>query len=160
VTPEGASEAVPRTIEEAGMADQVPFSILNIDHIVLRTGDVQRLVAFYRDVLGLPIERETGKGLTQLRAGAALIDIVPVDDRALGDPKAPGRNLEHFCLRAEPFDVDAIHARVAAAGARVVKSGTGYGAEGRGPNIYFLDPDGNEVELKGPSDGKLYGRDI
>jgi glyoxylase I family protein len=142
------------------MAGDAPFSIRNIDHIVLRTGDVKRLVAFYCGVLGLPIERETGKGLTQLRAGASLIDIVPVDDRAAGDPKAPGRNLEHFCLRAEPFDADAIRVRVEAAGATVVKSGSGYGAEGRGPNIYFLDPDGNEVELKGPSDGKLYGRDI
>ena len=47
-----------------------------------------------------------------------------------------------------------------AAGAKVVKSGDGYGAEGRGPNIYFLDPDANEVELKGQSDGKLYGRDL
>jgi glyoxylase I family protein len=137
------------------MADKPPFSILDIDHIVLRTGDAARLVAFYRDVLGLPVERATAKGLTQLRAGAALIDIVPVADR-----DQPGRNLEHFCLRAEPFDEGAIRARVEAAGARVVKSGDGYGAEGRGPNIYFLDPDGNEVELKGPSDGKLYGRDL
>ena len=137
------------------MADTPPFSILNIDHIVLRTGDAPRLVAFYRDVLGLPVERATGKGLTQLRAGASLIDIVLVADR-----DQPGRNLEHFCLRAEPFDMAAIRARVEAAGAKVVKSGDGYGAEGRGPNIYFLDPDGNEVELKGQSDGKLYGRDL
>ena len=137
------------------MARKVPFGIRNIDHIVLRTGDAPRLIAFYRDVLGLPIERQTSKGLTQLRAGTALIDIVPVDDRDL-----PGRNLEHFCLRAQPFDVEAIRRHVEAAGAAVVKSGTAYGAEGRGENIYFLDPDGNEVELKGASDGKLYGRDL
>lgn len=134
------------------MADKVPFGLHDIDHIVLRTGDAPRLVAFYRDVLGLAIERQTEKGLTQLRVGGSLIDIVPVKDR-----DQPGRNLEHFCLRAEPFDMEAIRAHVEAAGAKVVKMGTGYGAEGRGPNIYFLDPDGNEVELKGPSDGKLYG---
>ncbi len=137
------------------MTKSVPFGIRNIDHIVLRTGDPARLVAFYRDVLGLPVERATGKGLTQLRAGASLIDIVPVDDR-----HQPGRNLEHFCLRADPFDMEAIRRHVEAAGATVVKMGTGYGAEGRGENIYFLDPDGNEVELKGASDGKLYGRDL
>lgn len=142
------------------MTSTVPFGIRNIDHIVLRTGNAPRLVAFYRDVLGLPVERATDKGLTQLRAGAALIDIVPVADRGPDSSRGPGRNLEHFCLRAEPFDVEAIRRHVEAAGAKVVKSGTAYGAEGRGPNIYFLDPDGNEVELKGASDGKLYGRDL
>lgn len=139
---------------------KVPFGIGGLDHIVLRTGDAKRLVAFYRDVLGLPVERATDKGLTQLRAGTSLIDIVPVPDRGADPSKGPGRNLEHFCLRAEPFDMETIRGHVEAAGAKVVKTGTGYGAEGRGPNIYFLDPDGNEVELKGPSDGKLFGRDL
>ena len=49
------------------------FDVRNIDHLVLRTGNAPRLIAFYRDVLGLPIERQTDKGLTQLRAGASLI---------------------------------------------------------------------------------------
>jgi glyoxylase I family protein len=133
------------------MAGTVPFDVNDIDHLVLRTGDAPRLVAFYRRALGLKTERETAKGLTQLRAGAALIDIVPVADR-----DQPGRNLEHFCLRVTPFDMAAIQAHLESLGATIVKSGEAYGAEGRGPNIYFLDPDGNEVELKGPSDGKLF----
>lgn len=133
------------------MAGKIPFGVCNIDHLVLRSGDAPRLVSFYHDVLGLPVERRTGSGLTQLRAGACLIDIVPVEDR-----DQPGRNLEHFCLRVEPLDTDAVRAHLTAAGAEIVKSGTAYGAEGRGPNIYFLDPDGNEVELKGESDGKLF----
>ena len=127
------------------------FSIKFIDHLVLRTGNVERLIAFYRDVLGLPIERQTESGLTQLRAGQCLLDIVPVDDR-----DQPGRNLEHFCFRVDPYDEDDIRSRLEEAGATIVKSGTAYGSEGRGPNIYFLDPDGNEVEFKGPSDGKLF----
>lgn len=137
------------------MAERVPFGVRNIDHLVLRSGDAPRLVAFYRNVLGLPVERRTKSGLTQLRAGACLIDIVPVDDREPGREGA-GRNLEHFCLRVEPFDGEAVRAHIEAAGAKVVKVGDAYGAEGRGPNLYFLDPDGNEVELKGPSDGKLF----
>jgi len=28
------------------------------------------------------------------------------------------------------------------------------GAEGNGPSIYLFDPEGNQVELKSPSDGK------
>ena len=131
--------------------DAPDFSVKFIDHLVLRTGDVGRLSGFYSDVLGLKIERQTESGMTQLRAGMCLLDIVPVDDRDL-----PGRNLEHFCFRVDPFDVEAIRGRLEAAGAPVVKAGTAYGAEGRGPNIYFKDPDGNVVEFKGPSDGKLY----
>lgn len=30
---------------------------------------------------------------------------------------------------------------------------TRYGAEGDGPSIYFSDPDGNRIELKGPAIG-------
>jgi catechol 2,3-dioxygenase-like lactoylglutathione lyase family enzyme len=135
------------------MADNIPFGVRGLDHLVLRTGNCEQMIAFYRDVLGLPIERQNKSGLTQLRAGNALIDIVPVDDR-----DAPGRNMEHYCLQVAPFDMAAIYAHLEAAGATIVKSGDGYGAEGRGPNLYFLDPDGNQVELKGPSDGILFGQ--
>jgi catechol 2,3-dioxygenase-like lactoylglutathione lyase family enzyme len=131
--------------------DTPGFSVKFIDHIVLRTGNIEKLVAFYRDVVGLPLERQTDSGLTQLRAGNCLLDIVPVDDR-----DQPGRNVEHFCFRVDPYDEGEIRARLEAAGATIVKAGAGYGAEGRGPNIYFRDPDENIVEFKGPSDGKLY----
>ena len=131
--------------------DAPDFSVKFIDHLVLRTGDTARLAGFYQDVVGLKIERETESGMIQLRAGQCLVDIVPVDDRDL-----PGRNLEHFCFRIDPYDEEIIRGWLEAAGAPIVKAGTGYGAEGRGPNIYFKDPDGNVVEFKGPSDGKLY----
>ena len=46
--------------------------------------------------------------LIQLRAGSALIDIVPVEGglgRAGGAPPGEeGRNMDHFCLRLERFD--------------------------------------------------------
>ena len=55
----------------------VPFAIRGIDHIVLRAREPGRLVAFYRDVLGCPVERAQPQiGLTQLRAGLCLIDVV------------------------------------------------------------------------------------
>ena len=76
----------------------VPFDAKFIDHLVLRTGNSERLVAFYHDVLGLPLERMTANGLVQLRAGGSLIDIVPAADR-----DQPGRNLEHFCIRDITF---------------------------------------------------------
>ena len=87
--------------------DAPEFSVKFIDHLVLRTGDVERLSGFYSDVIGLKIERQTESGMTQLRAGMCLLDIVPVDDRDL-----PGRNLERFCFRVDPFDLEAIRGRL------------------------------------------------
>lgn len=134
--------------------------ILGIDHIVLRVADLDRMLAFYCEVLGCIVERRHDEiGLVQLRAGAALIDLVPVDSE-LGRPGgaapgAQGRNLDHFCLRVEPFEEDAIRAHLSSHGIEAGPVKRRYGAEGVGPSIYIADPEGNVVELKGPGDGVL-----
>ena len=56
-----------------------PFKIVGIDHVVLRAAYPAALERFYLDVLGLTFELRQGK-LAQLRAGQALIDIVPADE--------------------------------------------------------------------------------
>jgi catechol 2,3-dioxygenase-like lactoylglutathione lyase family enzyme len=59
--------------------------VRKVDHLVLRSANVPAMLRFYDEVLGCRAERilppETG--LTQLRAGDALIDLVAVDS-ALG----------------------------------------------------------------------------
>ncbi len=135
--------------------------ILGIDHIVLRVADLDRMLAFYCEALGCVVERrEDDLGLIQLRAGAALIDLVPVDSE-LGRPGgaapgAEGRNLDHFCLRVEPFDAEAIRDHLARHGIDTGPVKSRYGAGGIGPSIYIEDPEGNVVELKGP--GTAEGR--
>ena len=49
-----------------------------IDHIVLRAERYQELIDFYCNVLGCVLERATSEeiGLTQLRAGNSLSDIL------------------------------------------------------------------------------------
>jgi glyoxylase I family protein len=123
--------------------------------IVLRVRDVDAMQAFYCDVLGCSVERrQSDIGLLQLRAGASLIDLVDVDGKLgrMGGaaPGAEGRNVDHFCLRIEPFDRDALLAHLQARGVRVGDYGSRYGAEGEGPSQYLFDPEGNLVELKGP----------
>lgn len=131
------------------------MAVLGLDHIVLRVVDLERMIAFYGEVLGCRVERrQSDIGLVQLRAGSALIDLVPVDGK-LGSVKgaAPGReghNLDHLCLRVEPYDEAAIRAHLAAHGVAVGEAGSRYGAEGEGPSIYLQDPQGNTVELTGP----------
>ena len=130
------------------------ITILGIDHIVLRTADAERLVAFYRDVLGCPVERTLPAkvGLIQLRAGTALIDIVPVDSelgRVGGSaPGEGGRNLDHLCLAIAPVGEDALLAWLQEQGIDAGPFERRYGATGFGPSLYIRDPDGNVVELK------------
>ena len=134
-----------------------PFTLRQIDHVVIRARDPAALEAFYREVLGCTVERrQDGIGLVQLRAGASLIDLVDVDGK-LGrmGGAAPGReghNMDHLCLRIDPFDREAIAAHLQAHGVAVGDYGSRYGAEGEGPSQYLGDPEGNVVELKGPPD--------
>jgi glyoxylase I family protein len=126
-----------------------------IDHLVLRVVDLERMLRFYCDVLGCTIERRRDDiGLVQLRAGRSLLDLVPVGGklgRAGGAPPGPqGRNLDHFCFSVEPFDGAQIRRALASHGVEAGTVETRYGAEGEGPSIYTVDPEGNVVELKGP----------
>lgn len=131
------------------------FDIKHIDHLVLRARDPKQLTDFYVNVLGCEIERQLDIGLIQLRAGSALIDVVPVDSelgrRGGAGPHADGsaRNLDHFCLRIEPFDSETLLAHLTAHGVECGEVVEVYGAEGFGPSVYVKDPEGNVVELKG-----------
>ncbi|HLI13017.1 MAG TPA: VOC family protein [Alphaproteobacteria bacterium] len=140
------------------MATAPPFTVLHLDHVVLRVRDAARLERFYREVIGCSLERRQEElGLTQLRAGSTLIDLVDVDGaigRAGGAPPGrEGRNMDHFCLRIEPFDSTAIAAHLKAHGITPGEVQPRFGADGRGPSLYFDDPEGNRVELKGSPDG-------
>jgi len=131
------------------------LKLQGIDHLVLRVIDLDAMVGFYVDVLGCSVERRQDEiGLVQLRAGHSLIDLVPVGGKLgrMGGaaPGAEGRNMDHFCLRVEPFDEAAIRAQLAAHGVDAGKTESRYGAEGEGPSIYLADPEGNVIELKGP----------
>ncbi len=133
------------------------FRILDIDHLVLRVGRLDEMLHFYCDALGCTVERRQETiGLVQLRAGRSLIDLVTIDGklgRAGGAaPGAEGRNLDHFCLRVEPFDEAAIRNHLARHGVTAGAIESRYGAEGEGPSIYLADPEGNGIELKGPPD--------
>jgi len=127
---------------------------LAIDHIVLRTERYRELIKFYCDVIGCTLERETSAefGLTQLRAGNALIDIVDVNGE-LGKaggaaPGSTGNNLDHFCLQIEPFDEAELIAYLQSHGIDCGDFQERNGAQGMGRSLYISDIDGNTVELR------------
>lgn len=135
------------------------LNIREIDHVVLRVKDLESMQRFYCDVLGARhVAYRPEFGMTHLRAGASMIDLVAVDGplgkKGGAAPGREGRNMDHLCLRVEPFDQDAILAHLKAHGVAVGDIRPRFGAEGNGISIYVTDPEGNTIELKGPSDGE------
>jgi len=148
--------------------------ILGLDHIVLRVHDMPRMLRFYTEVIGCDVERTLKDiGLVQLRAGQSLIDLIPADkgitDIHMARPDAArrveaanealngsseretrSRNMDHFCLRVEPFDHSELINHLIKHGIVPSETRTRYGADGYGPSLYINDPEGNVVELKGP----------
>ncbi len=133
-----------------------PLNLARIDHVVIRARDMQRMMDFYCRVLGCRLERGPGElGLAQLRAGSALIDLVDVDG-PLGkqggevpDGRAP--NMDHVCFQVEPWDAEDILQHLHGLGVETGEVEIRYGATGMGPSIYLKDPEGNNLELKGPA---------
>ena len=122
------------------------FHVERIYHVVLRVRDLAAMVGFYEQALGFRVERRLDRiNLVQMRAGASMLDLV------LGERPAAGGNMDHLCFRIEPFDRASIAARLSPLGIALGETFERYGAEGNGPSVYFNDPEGNQIELKGAS---------
>lgn len=131
------------------------INLLAIDHVVFRVKDMEAMIAFYEKVLDARVEKRQDEiGLVQLRAGQSLIDFLDCESelgRARGAaPGAEGHNIDHVCFRVLPWDGVAIQAHLARNGVEAGDIASRYGAEGWGPSLYFQDPEGNIIELKGP----------
>jgi len=126
--------------------------IREIDHLVLRVVNLEQMLRFYCEVLGCAIERRLDEGgLVQLRAGRSLIDLVPVNGK-LGQMAGAAsgkeaRNLDHFCLRVEPFDEAEIRNHLETNGIEAGSVESRYGAEGAHPCI-SLTPRGMLLSSK------------
>src|SRR5262245_42327494 len=111
------------------------FNVEHIDHLVLRVVNTEAMLDFYINVLGCRLEKvQEELGLYQVRAGSCLIDLVPVDGQLgkLGGaaPGLQGRNLDHFCLRIDPFNPDDIFQYLDGKGIEHGNVESRYGAEG------------------------------
>jgi glyoxylase I family protein len=122
------------------------FNIQRIDHVVLRVHDLDGMIRFYGQALGCDVERRLDRlNLVQLRAGDCLLDLVKSEA-----PRA-GANMDHLCFRVDPFDLPDIRRCLQPFGIEPGDVVERYGAEGDGPSVYFNDPEGNQIELKGPA---------
>lgn len=132
------------------------FQIKHLDHVVLRVQDLARSVDFYTKVLGCSVKKKNDKlAMIHLSAGVSMIDLIdvqgPLGAAGGAAPEKERRNVDHFCLRVDPFDEASIVQHLQAFGIAADKAVLRYGAEGEGLSIYCFDPDGNQIELKGPA---------
>ncbi|HXV81576.1 MAG TPA: VOC family protein [Candidatus Binatia bacterium] len=133
------------------------IKITQLDHIVLNVRDIHRALKFYTDVLGLRGERvdefKAGKvGFPSVRINeGTIIDLFPAEGAANVDKQPEKRqgNLNHFCLVVERQDFSGIVGHLAEHGIAVREGPVSrWGARGRATSVYFLDPDGNEIEIR------------
>jgi glyoxylase I family protein len=141
---------------EANPQRPLPINVVQIDHVVIRVNDPVRMIDFYTAVLGCRLEKGPGEiGLAQLRAGTALIDLAdvngPIGKQGGQPPNRNAPNMDHVCLQIKPWNADEIKAHLKKHGVETGEVVTRYGAEGNGPSIYIRDPEGNNIELKGPA---------
>ena len=133
------------------------IKITELDHIVLNVSDIERSVKFYTDVMNLEPERldefRAGKvGFPSVRITAdTVIDLFPVKDGRTekNDAEKTAGNLNHFCMVIDKEEFSGItdylkEHRISIREGPVSR----WGARGRATSVYFLDPDGNEIEIR------------
>lgn len=134
------------------MASPPPFALQGLDHVVLLVADMAGARTFYEDVLGCTVENALPQyGMAQLRAGAALIDLVDIGSEEGAWARPPvegGRNMDHVCIATGSWDEAAMREHLAAHGVAIVEEGIRSGARGEGLSFYIKDPSGNVIELK------------
>ncbi len=131
------------------------FTITEMDHIVLTVQDIDKVVGFYTDVLGLKPERldEFRQGkvpFPSVRINAdTIIDLFPVDAGSgqAADPVA--KDLDHFCMVIEPTDMQEVIGHLQRHGVGIEQGPVSrWGARGNATSIYFLDPEQHRIEIR------------
>ena len=123
------------------------IKVLGIDHVELSVSDLERSLKFYTEVLGLKItQREHQKPGVEyfLDCGTSLVGLIQ------GDPKGDVHVLQdgglggnHFSFRVHTGDFDRIVEEVKTRGITI----TYHKKRERSWSLYFLDPDGNKLEV-------------
>lgn len=121
------------------------MDVTGLDHIVLCVADVDRSLAFYRDVLGME-PREERPGKWSLHFGSHKISLQDANTSPeIARDTVPGSG--NFCLLAEA-SVDWLVENATQLGLEIVAGpGLRHGATGQLRSVYFRDPDGNLVEV-------------
>ena len=127
--------------------------ITEMDHIVLRTKDVERSLRFYTEVLGMQAERVEQWRAGEVRFPSARLNADTIIDFFASDNIPEGRddvrNQDHFCMVIDYTDMEELKAHFEDIGVEI-QAGPGkrWGSHGDGISLYIYDPDDNVVELR------------
>jgi catechol 2,3-dioxygenase-like lactoylglutathione lyase family enzyme len=118
-----------------------PVKTHGLTHVALAVRDPQRSLAFYRAVLGVIPVYEQADFVQAQTPGSR--DVLVFEKK----PRQAGKRggIAHFGFRLQkPKDIDRALAAIRAAGGKVQEHGEFVPGE---PYVFFLDPDGYEVEI-------------
>jgi len=118
---------------------------LRIGHVVLKVRDLDRSLAFYRDLLGFAVSGEMSNVMIFLTATGENhhdLALLRVGDQA-PSPLPTAVGLYHVAIQLA--DMDALRQAHAALSERGMLRGTA--DHGVSRSLYTADPDGNEIEL-------------
>jgi methylmalonyl-CoA/ethylmalonyl-CoA epimerase len=113
-----------------------------LSHIGIAVTDLEELIPFFRDVLGMPIvplENADGARIAGLAAGESLVELLQAvtPDSPIGKFIAKrGPGIHHVCFAVD--DLDATLERCRGCGIRLIDEHPRVGAEGK--RIAFLHP--------------------
>ena len=114
-----------------------------ITHIGLNVSDLKRSVAFYRDALGMKVMKSADGRFATVSFGYQHHDIALIPARG-ANPTLGGVGMNHFAIEVRGYpELVTFTGRLMDAGVqieRAIDHRTGVG-------VYFLDPDGNSLEL-------------
>lgn len=106
--------------------------ITGVNHVTLAVRDLDRSLAFYRDLLGIPLRKRWERG-AYLEAGSLWLCLT------LDETARPAEGYTHLALDTTDDGLTALTERIPAGSIWKENSS-------EGPSLYFLDPDGHKLE--------------
>ncbi len=108
--------------------------VTGLNHITLAVSDVEKSLGFYSDILGFTghVKWDTGAYLSANGIWLCL---------SLDTP-SPSKDYSHIAWTVDAKDFASLEERIKATGAKQWKTN-----RSEGESYYFLDPDGNKLEI-------------
>jgi lactoylglutathione lyase len=118
--------------------------IRNFDYAILLCNKMEETRAFYRDIMGFPIETDLERWVS-FRVGATLLTLRPRGRGIVSDDgkSMPGSAAIQLAFRAA---VDACHAELVAKGVPILRGPTDL-PDWRHRTVFFRDPEENIIEI-------------